>query len=81
MKASPRRCGTFLMAVALCLGIGGTALARGKGGGAKVWVEPERAEAENPDFLVQGEYSNGRGGSTRCVSRAVFRARDGTPSA
>ena len=39
----------------------GAAWARSKGK-AKTWTEPEKARAEDPDFSVQGEYTNGRDG-------------------
>jgi hypothetical protein len=30
--------------------------------GAKAWDDPERAQAEDPDFSLQGEYKNAQGG-------------------
>lgn len=62
MNATAGRCTRLLLVAAVSLGIGGSALARGKGGGAKAWVEPERAVAESPDFSVQGEYASARDG-------------------
>ncbi|MHC5058234.1 MAG: hypothetical protein ACYTKD_26550 [Planctomycetota bacterium] len=56
------RCCRLLLAAGLSLGIAGTALARGKGGGAKAWVEPGKALEESPDFSVQGEYASAREG-------------------
>jgi len=62
MSATAGRCRRLLLVAAVSFGIGGAALARGKGGGAKTWVEPEKALEESPDFSVQGEYAGTKDG-------------------
>jgi hypothetical protein len=48
-----------LSLAAATLAISGTVFAAGKG---KTWIDPAKARAEDPDFLVQGEYGTERGG-------------------